>query len=295
MNRTRLRILSSLDVVTLAVLVLLVSVGTMCGGHASRPAVLLLVLATGLALSAWLGGRIPRALIFHDFYPVLALPLIFNSLGPLIDCVNPHRWDHFFSAIDEMFFPGLAAAWRSVLGRPWWLTDGAFVFYLSYYVFPLVLAIWEYRRPGGGEFPVYAFRVVMCFYLSYTGYFLFPTVGPRPPVELQDQIVGGGVLSWAARTFLYYAEHTLTDAFPSGHTAVTIVCLLHGWRRIPRGRLLWATWSAGIVFSTVYLHYHYVADIAAGAALGIVSPLLADGLRQGLESLRQRTQAPGVS
>lgn len=287
--------LSALDVLTLAVVGGLVSAGTICAGHLTWTSVLLLVLGSGIVVLARLAERTRRAQVIHDFYPVISVPVVFNTLGPVIDCINPHRWDDFFGRVDNMFLYELATAWRAACGRPWWLTDAASLSYVSYYAFPVVLAVVEYRKPNRPEFSRFAFRVVTCFYLSYLGYCCFPTVGPRVPHELQDDVVGGSWLSRVVRAFFYYAEHTLTDAFPSGHTAVTLVCLFHGWRRLPQYRVLWVAWSGGIIFSTVYLYYHYVVDIVAGAVLGAVAPFVADAIRHRLEFFQHRVEVGTAS
>jgi membrane-associated phospholipid phosphatase len=57
------------------------------------------------------------------------------------------------------------------------------------------------------------------------------------------------------------------DAFPSGHALVTLLSMAWAWRY-----RLWVRWvvtilGALLVVSTVYLRYHYVVDVLAGAVL----------------------------
>jgi membrane-associated phospholipid phosphatase len=61
----------------------------------------------------------------------------------------------------------------------------------------------------------------------------------------------------------------LWDSMPSGHTCMTILLVLMTRRMLPR--LLWGLvpLSAGLIFGTVYLRYHYGVDVLAGAALAL--------------------------
>jgi membrane-associated phospholipid phosphatase len=131
----------------------------------------------------------------------------------------------------------------------------------------VALAAVLYRRRSREEFQRLVFTVVLTFYVSYVGYFVFPTFGPRVPLGSEAVILGGGAISHAVRLFIEYAELTRTDAFPSGHTAVALVCLYFAWRASPPIFAIFTPVAAGIVFSTVYLHYHYVVDVIAGAGV----------------------------
>jgi len=58
------------------------------------------------------------------------------------------------------------------------------------------------------------------------------------------------------------------DAFPSGHVLVTLLSI--GWAWGCRLRVRWPVTAVGalLVAATVYLRYHYVVDVLAGAVLG---------------------------
>jgi membrane-associated phospholipid phosphatase len=233
--------------------------------------------------SVLLSGRRPVWRVVHDFSPVLIVPVLFNTLGPIIDCASPNRWDSRFAQMDARVFGELAAMWRGVLGRPEWLTDMAYLAYVSYYVAPVALAAFLYRRRSRDEFRQLVFTVVLTFYASYVGYFLFPTLGPRVPLGSEAVILGGGAISHAVRLFIDYAERTRTDAFPSGHTAVALVCLYFAWRASPGVGTIFSVLAAGIIFSTVYLHCHYVVDIIAGTGCAAGCMWLGPWLEPALE------------
>lgn len=86
---------------------------------------------------------------------------------------------------------------------------------------------------------------------------------PRPPVET-----------------MYIPDAVSTASFPSGHTTGTAtLCLVLGYllwsrRLTTRGLVVWATTTVvatgAVGLSRLYLGYHFVTDVLAGAALAVV-------------------------
>jgi membrane-associated phospholipid phosphatase len=264
----RLNAVDALNLASIFLLAVLVAFfRRQLGGEALWLLGVLAILSLFILLSVFLSGRRLVWRVAHDFSPVLIVPVLFNTLGPVIDCASPSRWDPQLAQLDARMFGDLAAMWRGVLGRPAWLTDLTYLAYVGYYVAPVALGAVLYLKRPRDEFQQLVFTVVVTFYASYVGYFIFPTLGPRVPLGSEALVVGGGVVSHAVRLFIEYAERTRTDAFPSGHTAVALVCLYFAWRTSPAVFAAFTVLAAGIVFSTVYLHYHYVIDVVTGAAL----------------------------
>jgi len=206
--------------------------------------------------------------IAHDFFPIVVIIVVFSSISPLIDVVRPDRWDGYFSQVDSAYFPGLVAVWREAFGRPDWFTDLIYLAYVSYYPMPFALAVILYGPSYPREqFDEFAFIIALTFFGSYLGYFLFPTYGPRLPLDQEARVLGGGTISEGIRAFIHVAERTKMDAFPSGHTAVAVVCLRYArWcGRVVTG--IYVVLATGVVLATVYLYYHYATDVLAGACL----------------------------
>ncbi|MFL5357264.1 phosphatase PAP2 family protein [Archangium sp.] len=223
-------------------------------------------------------SRVGRVL--HAFIALPVVGILFTVIGPLIAIINPWRWDALWQALDRGIFGNLAWYWHHALGRPTWLTDLAYLLYVSYYVLPVVLAAALYAQHRREEFERLVFTTVATFLLSYVGYFLFPTLGPRIPPELADEALGGGAISRAIRAFLLYGERNLLNAFPSAHTAVSLVLLGLGWRAFPRLRVPLTLHVGAIVFTTVYLSFHYVVDLVAGVGLALMMNVLVPVLRR---------------
>jgi len=227
----------------------------------------------------------------HAFLPLLVLSALVNLIGPVIEHVNPYRADAALAAIDAEWFGWLLVRWRNALGRPDWLTDAASVAYVIYYVLPLAVAVPLVRAGRTEEFERFAFSLTAVLLASYAGYFFLPAAGPRVPEDLAQLELGGGWISALVRAFLRAAEENQLDAFPSGHTAVSLALLAAAWPSFPRLRPLLVLAVAAIVFSTVYLSLHYLIDVVAGATLALVVQRGAAAAARALRGSTYRTMA----
>ncbi|HVY49313.1 MAG TPA: phosphatase PAP2 family protein, partial [Minicystis sp.] len=229
------------------------------------------VVAAALPLAAVASRtRLGRGL--RDVLPVGVVAVAFNLSAPAIAGLGRPMVDARLAALDARLAP-LAHAWEHALGRPDWLTDLASIAYVSFYALPVVVALGALSRHGRGAFEACVFTVVATFLVSYVGYFVWPATGPRlSPAE--EPSLGGGAVRAGVFAFLHVVEKNPFDAFPSGHTAVSLVSFGLGSRALPRLRAPLAVVTIAIVFSTVYLHLHYVTDVLAGMALAAVMPLV---------------------
>jgi membrane-associated phospholipid phosphatase len=234
---------------------------------------------TMLAFSRW-EEHWPIGRMAHDFLPVAMVIGIFQLAGPLIAVANSTRWDDTLASLDRRVFGPLPELWFDALGRPWWLTDAASLAYVSYYVVPVAMGVALYRRAHRAAFHRLVFVVVASFLVSYACYFAMPATGPRVAPEAEDMVLGGSAISEAVRAFLRVAEINRLDAFPSGHTALSLVFVGVGWRLLPRWRLGLVAVAAGIIFATVYLSLHYVIDVAAGVLLALALPVVLPALER---------------
>jgi len=243
--------------------------------------VLLGIMAALFVAAAVWGRHSDLGRVAHAFLPLPMVVTIFNVAGPLIGVLNPTRWDDTMASLDAAWFGPLVPAWGHLLGRPNWLTDGASLFYVSYYFIPfgMCIALWVQHR--WKDFDDLGFVLITTLLLSYVGYFLVPTTGPRVPTEMELQMLGGGTFSARVRDFLRAAEVNQLDAFPSGHTALSLVYLGYGWRLFPswKIRVPLAVSVVGIIFATVYLSLHYLVDLLAGAILAAAVPFAVIALR----------------
>jgi membrane-associated phospholipid phosphatase len=224
----------------------------------------------GLAILglAWWAPRSRFGTIVRNFSAVPIVVILFILVGPVVADSNPWRADGFLASLDARYFGSLAENWRGLLGRPDWLTDAASLAYLSYYWLPVLMLVGLYVQKRRPEMEDFAFQMMLVCFAFFVAYFFAPAAGPRVAPELEDALLGGGRISQLMRGFLRAAEPSQLDAFPSGHTGVSMAFMVVGWRLFPRWRIPLLLIVAGIIFSTVYLSLHYVVDLAAGAVLG---------------------------
>lgn len=212
---------------------------------------------------------------------VISVLLIFNSLGVLIASIHTTTFDPFLIAIDHAIFGVHPTVWMERLISPTLSALLQFA-YISYYFIPLSLGIALIARGRFREFEEVLFGILLCFYLSYAGYLLVPAIGPR--FTLNHLQTGGLQVSpfiESIQDALNGLEKNKTDAFPSGHTAVSLMSLYYAWK--VREKKLFAGLIpvvTGLIISTVYLRYHYVIDVIAGIALTGLTIALAPGLRR---------------
>jgi membrane-associated phospholipid phosphatase len=237
-------------------------------------------LAAAIVGAAAIGSRSTAGRIVRDFLPIVSMACIFNWTGPVIAATHDAPWDAALADMDRALFTTVRDGWFGLLGRPLWLTDAASLAYVSYYFVPVVMAVALYVTDRRADFERLVLTVVTALLVTYVSYFALPASGPRVPPAEEASVLGGSAISSVIRTALRFAEGNLLDAFPSGHTTVSLVYLACGWRLFPRWRVPLVLAVAGIVFSTVYLSLHYVIDVVAGVLLAAALPFLLPALQR---------------
>lgn len=91
---------------------------------------------------------------------------------------------------------------------------------------------------------------------SYLVYIAFPTYVERPVVE------GSGWTTDLVR--FIYGNDRLHNAFPSGHTYLTMLIVFFWWDWKPKLRWLWATIAALVILSTLFTGQHNLVDPIGG-------------------------------
>jgi membrane-associated phospholipid phosphatase len=218
-------------------------------------------------------SHLPIARFIHGWYPVPLIPTTFKELGPLIPEIHPRDFDSALAAIDYRVFGMHPTVWMERFTWPP-LTELLQICYPTYYVLPIILGAVIWRSDNAEGFRFWVFVVVLGFYLSYLGYMVVPAIGPRflPEIlEAQNKPLTGVFFYQTVRDTLDRAEGLTRDCFPSGHTAMTLLVLYYARQFHRKTFRVLLPLGIAIIVSTVYLRYHYVVDLAAGALLaGVV-------------------------
>lgn len=240
------------------------------------------VLAAHVALTAVVAALIACAERFpgrgwriaRDWYPLLIVPTAFRELYYLVPAVNPHDWDFTLIGWDRALFGVAPTVALERLLHPL-AVEVTQLCYTAYYVLPVILGAVVYRQGRRAEFSEGMALILLAFFTSYLGYCAVPALPPT----LHESILGharpwfdepaaqGYGLAPRVRAAIASLELEMRDCFPSGHTEVTLVTLACAWRfhRPTFWGLLGI--SFGLIAATVYLRYHYVVDVFAGALL----------------------------
>ncbi|MGH2566717.1 MAG: phosphatase PAP2 family protein [Bacteroidota bacterium] len=222
--------------------------------------------------------RTPLLMQVHRWYLYGAVLLVFKELYFMVRPIHPVDYDTLLIAIDHWMFGVHPTEWLARFAHPL-VTEILQVGYSSYYLLFFIVGVDVYRKHSWKEFDTTVFFVVYGFYLSYLGYFLLPAVGPRFTLhsfELLSRELPGLFLTEPLRAFVNWGEsipadlpnpvqYVQRDVFPSGHTQLSLIILYSAFHYRVRTRWLLTTLATLLIIGTVYLRYHYVVDIIAGA------------------------------
>lgn len=280
--------LRPVDVLIIAFVFALTAAYAAMGGAAATVASLFginVVITLGIfALEAAAASGNRPMTIVRDFYPVPMIFVVFKQVHVVIQTLHRDDLDAAFIAIDRWIFGADPTVWFHQFASPP-LTELLQISYTSYYFIMVALGVEIYRREHHKYFPFVIFTIVFGFFLSYTGYILFPGVGPRFTLHdfaTLDLELPGLWLTEALRTAINAGESippnaadplavAQRDVFPSGHTQMTLITIFFAWKYSIKSRYVITVFGALLIVSTVYLRYHYVIDLVGGAAFAAIT------------------------
>ncbi len=222
--------------------------------------------------------RLPAPVsLLLDFYPAAFVPIVFNTLSPLITATRGGARDDLLIAADRAIFGVDVTVWMEQFSRPW-LNDLLYTFYATYYFIALIpgLILWFRDRATARRF---VFTLMLIYYVSYAGYFTIPALGPRfAQADLYTKSLTESPISRVINDTINHLEKTKLDVFPSGHTMISMAVLIVMWKRA-RDVFWWLLPIASLlIVATVYCRFHYVIDLIAGTTLAFIVVPLGDRL-----------------
>jgi membrane-associated phospholipid phosphatase len=195
---------------------------------------------------------------------VAGLPIVFSGLCWLLPGVHPEPFEFRFLALDRALFGTDVGTFADAL--PGVVVEVLQVCYASFYGICLAAGIGAGLGGGKAAFDRATLLLTGSFLVSYLGYLLVPTLGPKVVLGFEHEITGSWLTPWL-RASIDAGEANPWDCFPSGHTMLTVTSLLILWRWNRR----WFRWllvpGALLIVSTMLLRYHWTIDVAAGLLL----------------------------
>jgi membrane-associated phospholipid phosphatase len=238
---------------------------------------ILIGLLFALKISSDRGGMGKIAPFLNQFSPILFIVLIYESLGDLIQYLQPDI-DPWLIKIDLFLFGVHPTLWIEQWIAPWF-TDLLSLAYVSYYFLPVSLIATLYLKNKMAEFDESVFILAVGYYLSFIGYILFPAIGPRFTLtSLYSVPLEGSFITDWVRDVLNALEHNKRDCMPSGHTQIVLMVLSLAHRYEKVLFYIFLPIVCGLVLSTVYLRYHYVFDLIVGVLFAVGSMFIAPRL-----------------
>lgn len=215
--------------------------------------------------------------IIHYWYIAPLILLTFKQLYAMIKPIRVDDYDLLFIAIDRWMFGTDPTKFLFQFSHPV-LTEILQIVYGTFYLLPIILGLALLKNKKYVELDFATFSVIYGFYLSYLGYFSLPGIGPRFTLHefalVNEQLPGLWLTNFLREVVnsgesipsgtLNPAEVVQRDVFPSGHTMITLIVMYLSVRLKSRTRYFFIPVGSLLIFSTVYLWYHYVIDLIGG-------------------------------
>lgn len=235
----------------------------------------------GLVVTSALVQRSRR--VVRVWIPFVFLYLSYRALRGVLLLIPDAAGRHGeLKAADEALL-GVSPAWAMEPYATPWLTELLAYAYATMFVLPLVVLVTLSVRGHERALRRAALALLVAFYLGFLVFLLVPAKSPDIVYTFDTQLSGYGFYEASMTTWQQLQQITF-DAFPSMHTAISTIALVHA-RRLgmllsPRHpRAFFCAYLPIIVLlqiATMYLRQHYFVDLLAAWALAAVSLWLAD-------------------
>jgi membrane-associated phospholipid phosphatase len=240
----------------------------------------------------------------HRWYLYGLVFYIYRQSSFLGNPIHGRDYDIIFITIDHWIFGGDPTIWMFQFSHPI-ITELLQIAYFSYYFLIIIVGLEVMLRKTVNDMDYTAFIIAYGFLLSYVGYLTLPAVGPR--FTLHDfhhlsQELPGLLFTEPMRAFLNAAENTSytvvnpaatvhRNVFPSGHTEITLILVYLCYRYALKVKTGVIITVALLIIATVYLRYHYVIDLVAGAATALFAIVTAEWIYGGWIRIKKKYES----
>lgn len=213
---------------------------------------------------------------FWYLFPTIFL--VFKELYNLVDPIRGKIYDDVLIKVDRFLFGGDPTHFLWQFANPF-ITELLQIVYGTFFFLPVILGLSLLIKDKKRELYYMTFIIVLGFFLSYIGYILLPAIGPRFTLhdfDLTNIELPGLFLTNVLREIVNAGESipygtpnpalvVQRDAFPSGHTQITLLVMYLSIKYKSRSKYFFIPVGTLLIIATVYLRYHYVIDLIAGA------------------------------
>jgi membrane-associated phospholipid phosphatase len=219
-------------------------------------------------------------LTLRNWLPLFWCLFAYMNMRDLIPSINPVDIDVFLIKIDYVMFRVHPSVFLQKIVSPY-LDDWMHFSYITYYLFPPLLAIILYWKKEYLAFRNLLLAFTLACFVGYLSYITFPAVGPRFSLASYYNVeLKGKFITSFIRPTLDSLEPTKRDCFPSLHVAMVALVLWYAFKYKKKLFYVLLPFGFSLFFSTVYTRYHYVIDVLVGIVLSIICYYLAPILNQ---------------
>ena len=218
------------------------------------------------------------------WYPVPLIFLTFKELYLMVKPMHEFDYDHVLISIDRWLFGNDPTVALFNIANPVF-TELLQIVYGTFFFLPVILGINLLLQKRFFDFEYSTFIIVLGFFLSFIGYLIFPAIGPRFTIHNFDTTnieLPGLFLTNFLREIVNAGESIPTgtlnpadvvqrDVFPSGHTQMTLLVMYLSVRFNVSSKYFFIPNGLLLIFSTVYLRYHYVIDLIGGFVFAVLT------------------------
>lgn len=249
----------------------------------SEPLLIIGSTAGALAVSGgiyWLAEKTSKASTWMWRQPVNVAQIVFTGIlasdqaAIILQEINPRLFEAELLFVDKLLF-GMSISERLEPYALPYFTDWLQLTYASYFFLPLIvfLVLYKSRQYEKAELLMATVSTGMMFTLLL--YYLVPARSPYVVAEEYQAGVSNlkiefqkplprTELTEKVFTAIHMAEANKRDCFPSGHTGASLILLVGVWRYFRKWFIPYSVVIFSLIFSTVYLRYHYLLDLLAG-------------------------------
>lgn len=204
----------------------------------------------------------------------------YSHLKILIPLINQASYDDLFFNLDKMIFFGNSPTLEMLRIRSDLFTKLMYLSYTSFYAaFPFSFAV-AFLAKNKEEVRRLIFGILTVYIIGMAFYYLFPALGPlfyTPDLfahipNVWQKILWDGHLAiqnnratFAPNPFLGVA------AFPSLHAAHMIFLFLIAKRYHRWLFYIYIPWTTLLCMATIFMGWHYVVDLIAGAIIALIT------------------------
>lgn len=225
------------------------------------------------------------------WYPCFMVLICFKEIYLIMISLDHGLFDSQLISIDYWMFGVNPTEFLSRFTNPY-AVEFFQIIYGLFYVMIIIYGMELYLWHRYNELKYVTFVIFFGFYLSFIGYIIVPAIGPRftlhnfhninlelPGIFFAEKIrylidIGESIPGNVSNP----EDFAQRDAFPSGHTILMILIAYLSHKIKSKSFYFYLPFTILMIFSTVYLRYHYVIDLIAAVPIVLITIFVAGKL-----------------